>query len=167
MRTRQLLLVAASTAVLVGAGGGAVASGAEDGHHYLTGTQTFLKDIEPGMYAELEGMDEIRGASAAYDLRMSDPRVSGTLTTRDVSMDAYTGSRLAFDGAVELVTDAGTWTGTTAGVFEPTMGWQILSTLEGWGDLEGLTFYLHGASPEMADGVWEMDGFIVGELPAE
>ena len=166
MRTRTLVIATCTASLLCVIAGSAV-SGAEDDDHYLTGTQTFIEDIEPGMYAELEGMDEIRGASAAYDLRMSDPRVSGALTTRDVSMDAYTGSRLAFDGAVELVTEAGTWTGTTAGVFEPTMGWQILSELEGWGDLEGLTFYLHGASPEMADGTWEMEGFIVGEPLAE
>lgn len=163
MRPTRLMLVAFTTALFIGATASAAVSAASDGDHYLTGTQTFIEDIDPGKWAELEGMDEIRGASAAYDLRMSDPRVSGILTTRDVSMDAYTGSRLAFDGGVELVSEAGTWTGTTSGVFEPTMGWQILSELRGWGDLEGLTFYLHGASPEMADGIWEMDGFIVGE----
>ena len=165
MRHLRLLLATASAVLLVGVSTGTVLSQDED--QYLTGTLTFSEDIDPGTYTELEGRDEVRGASAAYNLRMSDPRVSGVLTTADIALDGYTGERIAFDGTAELVSEEGAWAGNWTGVFEPMMGWQILSKLEGQGVLEGLTAYLHGASPEIGDGVWEMEGFVVGEPPAE
>ena len=145
----------------------AEAEAAMDAGNYLTGTMTFHEDIDPGTSTHPEGVLEVRGASATYDLQMSDPRISGTLTTLDYALDGYSGHRLAVGGGVELVTPDGTWTGNATGVFEPTMGWQNLYRLDGQGELEGQTFFLHGASPEMDDGVWEMDGFVVGQPPAE
>lgn len=167
MRSSRPLLATLSTVALVGGTLGTVAaqSDVEDG--YLTGTMTYVEDVDPGTSTEAEGVLETRGSSAVYDLEMSDPRVSGTMTSSDVATDGYGGLRLAFAGMAELVDADGSWTGDWTGVFEPTMGWQLLYKLEGQGGFEGLTFYLHGASPELDDGVWEMDGFVVGQPPAE
>jgi len=167
MLTRRLLIVAASATLLVAATAGSVVSQPDAGNHYLTGTMTFVEDIDAGTSTHPEGVLEVRGASAAYDLQMSDPRVSGALTTLNTAMDGYGDLRLAFDGEAELASEDGNWAGNWTGVFEPTLGWQMLYKFEGEGELEGLTFYLHGASPEMDDGIWEMDGFIAGEPPAE
>ena len=89
------------------------------------------------------------------------------MTSSGVATDGHGGLRLAFAGMTEVMNADGSWTGDWNGIFQPTMGWQLLYELEGQGGFEGLTFFLHGASPELDDGVWEMDGFIVGEPPAE
>jgi hypothetical protein len=167
MRSLRLLLVTVSTAMLVGVSMAAVVAQSGDEGSYLTGTMTFVEDIDAGVATQPEGLLEVRGASAAYDLQMSNPSVSGTLTTHDYSLDGYGGDRLEVGGGVDLFTADGAWTGNATGVFEPTMGWQILYRLDGQDELDGLTFFLHAASPEMADGVWEMDGFVVGESLAE
>jgi hypothetical protein len=167
MRTLRLALAALSTVTLVGGTLGTVAAQSDAEDQYLTGTMTFVEEIEIGTSSEVDGVLQTRGASAVYDLEMSDPRVSGAYTSRDVAVDGYGDLRLAFAGMAELVNDDGSWTGDWHGIFQPAMGWQLLYELEGQGGFEGLTFFLHGASPELDDGVWEMDGFIVGEPPAE
>jgi hypothetical protein len=110
---------------------------------------------------------ETRGSSAVYDLEMSDLRVSGTMTSSDVATDSYGGLRLAFAGMTQVINADGGWTGDWNGMVQPTMGWQLLYELEGQGGFEGLTLFLHGSSLELDDGVWEMDGSVVGDSPAE
>lgn len=143
------------------------AEAAADAGGSLTGTMTFIEDIDLGDSTSTGSLLEIRGASATYDLQMSDPRYSGGMTTLDFTVNGYGGNRLAVGGGTELVTADGTWTGSATGIYQPTMGWQILYRLDGRGELQGMTYYLHAASPEKADGVWEMDGFVAGRPPAE
>jgi hypothetical protein len=167
MRSLRVFLATLSTVALVGGTLGTVAAQSDGEDGYLTGTMTFVEEVDPGTSTEAGGVLETRGSSAVYDLEMSDPRVSGTLTSSDVATDGYGELRLVFTGMTELVNADGSWTGSWNGVFAPAMGWQLLYELEGQGGFDGLTFYLHGASPELDDGVWEMDGFVVGQPPAE
>ena len=138
MRTLRMLLTMVCTAVLAGATAGAVAAQSDAEDQYLTGTMTFVEEIETGTSSELEGVLETRGSSAVLlDLEMSDPRVSGTWTTSDVATDGYGDLRLAFAGMAELVNDDGSWTGDWHGIFQPAMGWQLLYELEGQSGFEG------------------------------
>ena len=88
------------------------------------------------------------------------------MTTLGMALDVHPGDHYALAGPVRISNADGAWTGTETGAYDPTMGWQFVGWLDGMAAYEGLTLFVHGASPELGDGIWELDGVIFPERRA-
>jgi hypothetical protein len=146
--------------LLGGLGGVVVAQSDDEGYAYVTGTQTYIEDVTEPTEVQVGDVVQIRRANATYAIEMSDPLVTGTMTTLGIELDVHPDDRYALEGLVRLSNADGAWTGTETGAYDPTMGWQFVGWLDGMAAYEGLTFFVHGASPDLGDGVWELEGVI-------
>ena len=161
MRTLRLSL--AGTVILVLAGGlssAVLAQSEDDGDAYVTGTQTYIEDVSEATEVLAGDVTQIRGGNATYAIEMDDPRVTGTMATLGMALDIHPGDRFAFAGPARISNADGAWTGIESGAYDPTMGWQFVGWLDGMAAYEGYTFFVHGASPDQGDGVWELEGVI-------
>ena len=161
MRTVRLSLVATVMLMSLGGLGSVVVAQSDDeGYAYVTGTQTYIEDVTEPTEVQAGDVVQIRGANATYAIEMSDPRVTGTMTTLGMALDVHPGDHYALAGPVRISNADGAWTGTETGAYDPTMGWQFVGWLDGMAAYEGLTLFVHGASPELGDGIWELEGVI-------
>jgi len=145
MRTLRLSMVGTVILALLGGLGGAVLAQDEDESEsatYVSGLRTWIEYTDDG---------------AIYEMEMSDPRASGTLTESYVSWQEYgdtTPATAAVVVRLEHVNEQGSWSGIGSGVYDPEMGWQLVGWSTGEGAYEGLTLYMHAvrdiySTPEM------------------
>ena len=156
MRTLRLSLVGAVILALLGGLGGAVVAQGEaesPSATHISGSWTWLG---------------VNLGQTVYEVEMSDPRASGTLTETGISWQEYgdtTPPTVASVIGIELVNDEGSWSGFGSGVYDPAMGWRLSGYQAGEGAYEGLTLYVHGTRDIYSTPVMPLEG-VIFEGPA-
>ena len=69
MRTLRMLLTMVCAAALAGATAGAVAAQSDAEDQYLTGTMTFVEELDPGTSTETEGVLETQALARSTTWR--------------------------------------------------------------------------------------------------
>lgn len=133
-----------------------------------------LLNVDPGTLERIDpivedgrrvaGVDCVRDQVWTHEAELSDPRLSGTMTTswNWDDFDAITDTSVAW-GDITIENEAGSWTGTFNGVEYPTGLMDTHAWLVGSGAYEGLTAFLclqcEGHGPALTYGHDDIHGW--------
>ena len=189
MRTIRMLVMLAAVVGLLAATAPAVGQGGATGTPVaVTGEIVPLLNVEPGTLERIDpivedgrhvpGVDCVRDQVWRHEAELSDPRLSGTMTTT-WNWDDFTagGDTSVAWGDITIDNEGGSWSGTFTGVEYPTGLMDTHAWLVGSGAYVGLGAFLclqcasHGpALPFSHDAThsWATSGLLFrGEVPAQ
>lgn len=156
MRTIRALFTAIAVAGLLAAATPVIAQGPSittGSPVVVTGQIMPLLNVDPGTLERIDpivedgrhvaGVDCVRDQVWTHDATLSDPRLSGTMTTswNWDDFDAITDTSVAW-GDISIENEAGAWSGTFNGVEYPTGLMDTHAWLVGSGAYEGLAAFL-------------------------
>ena len=108
---------------------------------WVTGTGSIPVEVEAGTETPAGDVLQTRGLVFTDEMKMSDPRVSGT-GTGTWNQDRYAGDIGMSWGTYRLENEGGAWSGTFTSADGPPLA-ASSGFLVGEGDYVGLTYYWH------------------------